>query len=78
MHIQFGAGLVRANLISTHIVQININYMKAFWDIAPSSVLGVDRITLMMEAVRTPESSVYSRDYTALYPRGLSSSYTPP
>jgi hypothetical protein len=40
--------------------------MTAFWD-----------ITLMVEAVRTSETSTYllQRDYTALYPRKLSSSF---
>jgi hypothetical protein len=40
------------------------------------SLLGYSAfITLMMEAVRTSETSVYSNETTALYPRRLPSSY---
>jgi hypothetical protein len=35
-------------------------------------------IALMMEAARTSETSVYFRNYTALYPTKLSYSYSQP
>jgi hypothetical protein len=53
--------------------------MKAFWDIAPRGLIGVDRHfrgayflyhksdTLMMEAVRTSETSVYTNKITRRY-----------
>jgi hypothetical protein len=39
--------------------------MKAFWDIALCSL--VEFISLMMEAVRTSETSVYSNETTRRY-----------
>jgi hypothetical protein len=57
--------------------------MGVFYDIAPCSLLGVDRrfryaychhhhVSLMMEAVRTPWNvGLLEGDYTALYPRRL-------
>jgi hypothetical protein len=62
----------------------------AFRDIAPCIRVEVDRrfrsacclyrgamklAALMMEAVRTSETSLFSLDYKALYPRRLSSSF---
>jgi hypothetical protein len=41
-------------------------WLRVFWDIAPCCLAGVDRrlIVLMMEAVRTSETSVYSSETT--------------
>jgi hypothetical protein len=46
--------------------------MRAFWDIAPCSLVGVHRfIALMMEAVRTSDTTGYSNETTRRYvPRG--------
>jgi hypothetical protein len=45
--------------------------IRAFWVAAPCSLVGVDRrfgdVYLMMEAVRTPETSVYSNETTRRY-----------
>jgi hypothetical protein len=65
--------------------------IRPFWDTAQCSLVEVDRrfrgeyglhhqgdIALMMEAALTSETSVYSNGFIALYPRKLSSSYSPP
>jgi hypothetical protein len=46
--------------------------LKAFWDIGPCSLVEVDRrcrglYSLMMEAVRTSETSVYLNEITRRY-----------
>jgi hypothetical protein len=43
--------------------------MRAFWDIAPYNLVGMDQrlITLMMEAACTSETSVYSNVNTLRY-----------
>jgi hypothetical protein len=61
--------------------------MTAFWDIVACSLVEAERrfkggtesiIRANMEAVRTSETpSVLQRDNTALYPRKLSSLYSP-
>jgi hypothetical protein len=55
-------------LTETNTSRLATGHTPAFWDI----------ITLMMEEVRTSETSVYSNDITWCYPRRLSSSYSPP
>jgi hypothetical protein len=59
--------------------------MRAFWDVAPCNIIGADRrfrneyclvmnnnlfITLMMEVVRTSETSVYSETTRRYIPEG--------
>jgi hypothetical protein len=66
-----------------HVLKATRTKLRAFWDIAPCSLVGVDRlfrgayclhrqgdygfITMMMEAVRTSETSVYFNETTRRY-----------
>jgi hypothetical protein len=66
----------------------NISFFRAFWGIAPSNLVGVDRRFRAADShhhhpgkgccTHLWNVGLLHRDYTALYHRRLSSSYSPP
>jgi hypothetical protein len=70
----------RHNCVRFQVLAASSMKMRVFWDIAPCSLAGVDRrfvlayyilhqgiIALIMDAIRTSETSVYSSETTRRY-----------